>query len=243
MNEAQLLFLPKVSDIFKELTVLISEAYTDFANTTSNVVSNVSATSNNSIRHINKYFKRKMLLPIIVLVILVVLVITIYGNIANKNTINSTNTVLSNTDQRIELVKPKTTRLINRQFLFSLKDSTGLEVSKIKFYIENVQLQDQIVIKGQKATAVAGRTFLIINLKITNDYNKPVTINSRDYIRLMVNNNKEWLAPDIHNDPVDIQAISTKYTRLGLPIDDVDRNFYLQVGEIAGKKEVIALTL
>jgi hypothetical protein len=256
MNEVQLLLLPKVSDsrwldqvgskisdTLKKLTVLISETYTDFANSTSATFNNVSTNSTAPFRRMKKYFKRKLVLPGLILMFFAIIAILIIGNTVNNTSLYSSTNVLGNTDQRIEITKPKAEQAINRMFLFSLKDASGIEVSKIKFFIENVQLQDQIVIKGQKATAVQNRTFLILNLKITNDYNKSVTISSRDYIRLMTNNNKEWLAPDIHNDPVDIQAISTKYTRLGFPLSDSDRNLLLQVGEIAGKKETISLTL
>ena len=68
-------------------------------------------------------------------------------------------------------------------------------------------------------------------------------MNTRDYVRLTVNNGSEWLAPDIHNDPVEIQAISTKYTRIGFPISDTDKKLKLQIGEINGDKEIVDLKL
>ena len=80
-------------------------------------------------------------------------------------------------------------------------------------------------------------------MKITNNYDKSVQIPTRDYIRLMVNGSDEKLAPDIHNDPVEIQAISTKYTRVGFPINETDKDLILQVGEIAGKKQTVKLNL
>jgi hypothetical protein len=71
---------------------------------------------------------------------------------------------------------------------------------------------------------------------------KGIEINSRDYVRLIVDGNtKEMLAPEIHNDPVEAQAISTKYTRVGFPINTSDKNLVLQVGEINGPKQTIKL--
>ena len=93
------------------------------------------------------------------------------------------------------------------------------------------------------AKAVKGRTFLIFNLKITNPYSKSIEINSRDYLRVKLNGKSEQLASEIHNDPVEIQANSTKYTRIGLPINDNDKNIVLLVGELLGKKETVNLNL
>ena len=128
---------------------------------------------------------------------------------------------------------------INKEFTFPVDTNT-----KMKFVVENAELDNQIVIKGQEASAVPGRTFLIISLKITNDFNQSIQINTRDYVRLTVNKNEnELLAPDIHNDPVEVQAISTKYTRVGFPVNTSDHDFVLQIGEIKGDKQKISLNL
>lgn len=143
-------------------------------------------------------------------------------------------------DQQFVLPPPKATKQINQEFSFPLKSQTGEVVSSIKYAIDNVELRNQIVVKGKKATAVKGRTFLIINIKIVNDFEKAIEINTKDYVRLLVNGNEaELLAPDIHNDPVTIQAISTKYSRIGFPINDTDTNLKLRVGEINGEKQTL----
>lgn len=147
------------------------------------------------------------------------------------------------TDKRLDAPKVKAKQTFNKEFLFSLKNDKGEKVDEFKYIIESVELQDEILVKGQRARAVKGRTFLILNLKVVNNLDKAIIINSRDYMRLNTNGKKELLAPDIHNDPIQIQAISTKYTRLGFPINDTDKNLKLQVGEINGKKETINLNL
>ena len=126
---------------------------------------------------------------------------------------------------------------INREFEFPLKNSKGNEVSKIKYTVESVELRKEILLKGKKASAVSGRIFFIANIKIANSFDKTIEINSKDYLRLVVGNNEgELLAADIHNDPVRVQAISTKYTRLGFPVNDSDKAFKLKIGEINGDK-------
>lgn len=132
---------------------------------------------------------------------------------------------------------------INKEFTFPVGADPVNQI-KMKFVVQSVELNNQIVIQGQPATAVPGRTFLIVNLKITNDFNESININTRDYVRLTVNKNEgELLAPDIHNDPVEVQAISTKYTRVGFPVNTTDNNFVLQIGEIKGDKQKIDLNL
>lgn len=132
---------------------------------------------------------------------------------------------------------------INKEFNFSIKDSNGKEFGKIKYTIDSAELRDEILIKGQRAKAVQGKVFLVLNLKITNDYNNGISINTRDYLRFTLSNQKEFLAPEIHNDPVEIQAISTKHTRVGLAIDGTVNNIDLAVGEIDGEKETVKINL
>ncbi len=142
----------------------------------------------------------------------------------------------------VEAEHPLATATINKEFNFPLKNDKGDEVAKIKFLVQSAQFYDQIIVKGQRVTAVSGKKFLVVNLKITNDYKQTFNINTRDYIRLVSNNNdKEPLAPEIHNDPVEVQAISTKYTRVGFTINASDKNLKLKVGEISGDKTTIDL--
>lgn len=148
----------------------------------------------------------------------------------------------STQDQRVQIQGPRATLVVNREFQFSLRDDKGEEISQLKYAIESAELRDEIIVKGQRATAVKGRTFLILNLKITNDYSQAIQIPTRNYVRLTRNNNDaELLAPDIHNDPVEVQAISTKLTRVGFPINDSDKNLKLHVGEIDREKQVVDL--
>lgn len=137
----------------------------------------------------------------------------------------------------------KARQVLNKELAVPLKDAKGKEIARIKYLIENAELQDSIIVKGQRARAVKGRTFLILNLKISNNHDQTIEINSRDYIRLFANSKKDAFAADIHNDPVQVQAISSKQTRLGFPINDADKNLTLQIGEIKGKKETVKLDL
>ena len=66
---------------------------------------------------------------------------------------------------------------LNREFSFPLRNGNNEEVSQIKYLIEKAELRDEIIVQGQRATAVKGRVFLILTLKITNDYDQAIRLN------------------------------------------------------------------
>jgi hypothetical protein len=194
------------------------------------------------------FFKKFPLLPIGIVVLFVAGMAVVYINHMVQTpgqTATQTNTLGASTasTKSVTVAKPLATETLNRNFDFPLNDSTGKEVSKIQYEIQSVELDNQIVVQGQIATAVAGREFLVLNLKITNNYSKSVQLNTRDYVRLVIDNSSDRLAADIHNDPVDVEAISTKYTRLGFPIDSNAKNLRLEVGEITGTKQTVQLNI
>lgn len=193
----------------------------------------------NLISKVKTISRKNLVIGAAALAILTALFATFNYSVNNSST--STN---ASGDQKIQLPNAKASQTLNKEFTFPIKDDKGTQISTIKFIIENVEKRDEIVVKGQPASAVAGRTFLILNLKIVNEYNQSIQISTKDYIRLTVNDKfNEYLAPDIHNDPVEVQAISTKFTRVGFPINDTDNNLKLQVGEIRGEKTTVDLNL
>jgi hypothetical protein len=175
-------------------------------------------------------------------VIILIIILVLFGASRFFSGNSSQSNGQSNVEQ-IEVAPAKAKMDLNKEFSFPLLDAKGAEISKLKYIVENAELQDEIIVKGQKATSIKGKTFLIVNLKIINDYNQAITINTRDYVRLVVNSNEqELLAPEIHNDPVEVLAISTKYTRVGFTVNEVDKDLKLKVGEIKGEKSDLPLT-
>ena len=196
-------------------------------------------------KKIKRFFRNSPTLPFIVVVVIVVLIGAVFITKSMKS--HSTGQVagasVQNNNTQMNVPKPLAQETLNKEFDFPLKDATGKVVSKFNYEILSAEEDNQIIIKGQVATAVQGKTFLLLNLKITNNFDKDVELNTRDYVRLIVDNSTDRLAADVHNDPVDVQAISTKYTRLGFPIDIAAKNLKLEVGEIDGQKQTIQLNL
>lgn len=147
-------------------------------------------------------------------------------------------------DIRAEAPVAKARQGLNKQLEFPIRDQEGKEVSKVRYVIESAELHDTIIVKGQRAVSVKGRTFLVLPLKITNNYSKPIEIKARDYVRVQIGNSDQRLAADVHNDPVQVQPMSTKITRIGFPINDSDKDkLTLYIGELNGNKEKIKLNL
>lgn len=151
------------------------------------------------------------------------------------------NTAGVTTGEKVSLAAPLATASVNQTFEFPLLDQNGNEASRIKYVLETAELRDEIIVKGQRARAVNGKAFLTISLKITNPYQQGISINSRDYVRLSVAGSPELKAPSIHNDPVEVQAISTKESRVGFAVDQDQKQFTLYIGEIRGEKQVVEL--
>jgi hypothetical protein len=128
---------------------------------------------------------------------------------------------------------------VNRDFEFKAYDKNKKLADNIKYTITDAQLTNQIIIKGQSATAVKGRQFLILNLKLVSGYNDSLFLNTRNYVRIQPLGETDKLAPEIHNDTVEVQPLSTKLTRIGLPVNNNTKSFILFVGELDGEKQEI----
>ena len=129
----------------------------------------------------NGFKKPNMKLPKQAIFIAVIILIAAAVIIAVKN-------IPSGSQTAANITKPaapsaKATQVINKEFSFPIKDADGKELSKIKYLIESASIQDEVLIKNERARAVAGRTFLILNIKITNSYKQGIQINSKDYIK------------------------------------------------------------
>jgi len=174
--------------------------------------------------------------------VLILVVVLILGVIV-KNALSSPGTSSSQAGEKMVLNSVISEKYIGKDLAIPLKDENGEEVSSLTMRIENVELRDEIIVQGQKATSVAGRGFLVVNLKLVNNLEQSVEVNTKDFLRLGLSGQEEaeWLAPDIHNDPVLIQAISTKPTRVAFPVDIERRQYVLQVGEIVGEKEKLEI--
>lgn len=236
-----------LSEVIKRLKSTSTVLFSNIYNPINKGVSNASELASSRAERMDfkkmkkiKFDKKylKIIFPVIIGLVVLGVLVTLIRSLpdAKSQPATSTNNV----------VAPDVLATINldKKFSFPLKDDKGTVVGNFDYVIQSATLQKQIIVQGQRATAVNGRVFLILNLKITNNLKKTIQLNTRDYIRLITaSDSNEQLAPDIHNDPVEVQAISTKFTRVGVAIDEKDakKTVKLKVGEIDGTKQNIDL--
>jgi flagellar basal body-associated protein FliL len=178
--------------------------------------------------------------PLLKKLVLIFVIILVLGGVVAVLSRNSKQPESTSAEETAVSAPIKTTA-INQTFTFPIGEKTEEEQQDtISYMIENAEIRKEIIVQGKKAAAIEGRAFLILTLKLTNTHNVSVEINTKDYVRLGVGETEERLAPDINNDPVTIQPISTKNTRVAFPVNESDiANLTLYVGEIKGDKQEI----
>jgi hypothetical protein len=130
---------------------------------------------------------------------------------------------------------------LNKKYTFPINSGNSLKLGDIEFLIKDIERTKEVMVNGQKATAIGNKELIILNLELTNSQNIGVRVNARNYVRLKVNGEEKLLAPEFHSDPVDLQPQSTKELRMGFSINQTDTNILLQVGELDGPKDIINL--
>lgn len=180
----------------------------------------------------NKTKKTKLLKITAAVFALLILIVITKGTLASKSqSPNQSQTSPSNN---------KSQQLINLDNSIDISIGTK-EEETISYKLVSAELTDQIILKGQKATAVEGKKFLIINLKLSNTQEKRVKLDTRDYLRLTIEGSEDRLAPSMYNDPVELQPISDQNTRIGFSVPDNATNMKLFLGPISEDKTEIDL--
>jgi hypothetical protein len=223
----------RVKQSIQNIIILFSETASNFRSQTKKRVSFSSLKFRNPFNKFSRKTSKKLLMLVIPALLIVVFI-----TVAVQTFRQSQQSTVANAEDNNTGILDAT--ILDKPFSFPLTNESGKEIGNFSYEIQQAELRNEIIVKGQRAYAADGRVFLIINLQLKNGLKQGLQINSRDYVRLSVNGNKEeLLAPEIHNDPVEVQAISTKFTRVGFAVNDKDQDFVLIVGEIDGDKQEI----
>lgn len=176
--------------------------------------------------------------PKIILIAIPIILVSLVSFLIGKRGFSIEKKSTFENKEKVLSAEARPTKEIGKEIVLEVGNP---EEGRIKYVLDSAEILKEIVVKGQTVTAVQKRAFLILNLKITNERKNGIQISTRDFVRLS-SLGEEWTAPEIHNDPVEIQAISTKFTRIGFPVNESDKRFKLKIGKIDGGKEEIDLT-
>lgn len=231
--------ITKAQTALKNATLFL----TDFAERNTQTVSS-DIKRKNPVGNIKNMFQKfsgnnKKFIKFVPLFIVAIVVVFAVGTFLRNNN----QTVLGSNDSDVLKIDDSTAEVaLNKSLSFPVMDDQGEEVGRVEYTLEKAELRDQLIIKGQQARAIEGRDFLIIHIKLRNDTNSAISVNTRDFIRLKMKGTDEQFAPTIHNDPVEVQAISSLTTRLGFSISEEDEDLTVLFGEIKGDKETVKLS-
>lgn len=138
---------------------------------------------------------------------------------------------------------PQAQATVNRKFEVPIRSADGAETgTKLGITLTTAEKSTKILIQGKPATARDTKTFLIMNLEINNSTNNQLTVRPVDFIRLIDNEGRSY-APDVHNNEVITEPLSIKKTRIGFVVDQIQKNFKFNVGELKGTKETVEVNL
>ena len=224
------LVLPK-----RRKPISLRESLATLFSDASTFAQNLHTTTSRNISHskFKSFFTKKKIGTYAFILIILIIVVGGLRIALRQGSVNGASTSAQSDDTK--------TTSINRDFSIIGYDEEKKKSDNVKYTLTDAQLTREIIIKGQKAKAVAGRAFLIINLKLVNDFNHSLFLNTRNYVRVQPKGGSDKLAPEIHNDTVEVQPLSTKLTRIGLPVNDTDHEFSLFIGELDGEKQEIPI--
>lgn len=132
--------------------------------------------------------------------------------------------------------KGEVTVQVNQTFEFVGRDDDGnpTEVTLPLTFLSATK-QDSVNIQGQKATAKNGKVFLVLDFEAKNNTSNPLYLLPVDLIRLL-QDEETRIAPSVHQGRLEVRPVSSKFSNLGFVIEEKQKDFQFEIGEIDGEK-------
>lgn len=132
---------------------------------------------------------------------------------------------------------------INQDFSVQARTKDKLRVrdTDLLVTLTNTTINNTLLIQGKRASTREGKTFLIINMEVENQFKVPLYIFPIDLLRLVREDGKR-IAPSVHQGTVEVRPVSTKKSNVGFVIDPNEKDFKIEVGEVSRDKQVIEIS-
>lgn len=112
------------------------------------------------------------------------------------------------------------------------KDKIRVRYADLGVKLTNAEIANSLLVQGKRARTREGKTFLIINMEVENQFAVPLYTFPVDLLRLVREDGKK-IAPSVHQGTVEVRPISTKKSNVGFVVDPGDKDFKVEVGELS----------
>jgi hypothetical protein len=140
-----------------------------------------------------------------------------------------------------DLAKPIAETVLNKSLDLKLRDLNGRPIS-LKYSLVNAKKVRYITKDNRPITLDKDKQILILSVELINDSNYPISVNTQDFVRYIASDGKKYAA-DYFNGKIDVAAISVRKDELAFIIDNNQKDFKFQIGEIDKDKENFEVNL
>lgn len=197
--------------------------------------------------------KKNSMSPTVTIIAVIIAVLAIGGGVlalrSNSNS-SSNSQVQGAQTQQANVILEKAE--VNKIFEIKALNTQGKEAKdKMSMNIKSIEKTNEILVKGNPATAKGESRFLVLNVELSNNTKERLIVAPLDLLRLVIDDQKR--AAEIYTEEltqikgsVVVEPDSTKLTRIGFVLseDIVAKKKSLQIGEVnSEEKELIELSL
>lgn len=132
---------------------------------------------------------------------------------------------------------------LKQSFIANAKTQDGKSTNgNLKIDVTGSYKAEDILIQGSRVIARNGKTFLVVNMEISNPYNQALYTHPVDSFRLIDGSGKKF-APTAHQGNVEIRPQSTKTSNVGFIVPKDQKKFKVEVGELNSEKVILEFSL
>lgn len=176
-----------------------------------------------------------------VLIVGAVVIALVAGGVVSTQAQNRGNTKTASQQQTASTVAPALATVeVNKTFEFGVPVEILRTNQKIAYTVVTAERKDEIKIKGTATKAGGGKVYLILRLEINNPTTTRIQFMSADFIRMETADGKKF-SPDYHNGAVTLDPISIKKDLVAFKVDEDQKNFKFQVGELDKEKQTVEI--
>lgn len=140
-------------------------------------------------------------------------------------------------------VVPSAVVPLKQSFSVVAKTQDGkLTNGKLNISVTDATQAASMLVQGQNVIVKNNKTFLIVNMEITNSYKVPLYTYPVDEFRLVGSDGNKY-APTTHQGNVEIRPESTKTSNVGFVVPLTQKRFKVEVGDINSPKTVLEFSI